>query len=320
MGCMYGTDASDFSTLPIDGAPLMYYFSGCLIFESHALFPNSVVFQAGDIVLSEPEVRQVTLPATGGRVIIASDGLWDAVTPKTAAHHVRGLPATKAARELGQVHLILGLSSLLLMSSLFLCSIFCTCGKYTKYSSITVNTLVVREHHPSGFVSETYAQFSQRTMHCSSMSQAIKVRPRRSVKTSTATFLSDLPDCALQAALKGKGLRDDITVLVIDLVPGDEDRLPAPLMKDGSGNLQASSSPSAPVNIYHPLEDGEAAQTVWRHMQWQAPRLLPLYNYGYIMLITFKGSQETNQQGASHTRRLLCFRSDCCHRRGEAGD
>ena len=54
-------------------------------------------------MLSEPEVRQVTLPASGGRVIIASDGLWDAVAPKTAAHHARGMPANKAARELVQV-------------------------------------------------------------------------------------------------------------------------------------------------------------------------------------------------------------------------
>ena len=54
-------------------------------------------------MLCEPEVRQVTLPASGGRVIIASDGLWDAIAPKTAAHHVRGMPATKASRELGQV-------------------------------------------------------------------------------------------------------------------------------------------------------------------------------------------------------------------------
>ena len=58
--------------------------------------------EAGKVVLSHPEVRQVTLPATGGRVIIASDGLWDAVAPKTAAHHVRGMPASKAATELVQ--------------------------------------------------------------------------------------------------------------------------------------------------------------------------------------------------------------------------
>ena len=51
-------------------------------------------------MLSEPEVRQVTLPSTGGRLIIASDGLWDAVHPKTAAHHVRGMPASKATSEL----------------------------------------------------------------------------------------------------------------------------------------------------------------------------------------------------------------------------
>ena len=64
---------------------------------------KSACGQAGDIVLTQPEVRRVTLPSTGGRIIIASDGLWDSATPKTAAHHVRGLPASKAARELGQV-------------------------------------------------------------------------------------------------------------------------------------------------------------------------------------------------------------------------
>ena len=42
----------------------------------------------------------MTLPHTGARVLLASDGLWDAVNPKTAAHHVRSLAATKAAKEL----------------------------------------------------------------------------------------------------------------------------------------------------------------------------------------------------------------------------
>jgi serine/threonine protein phosphatase PrpC len=42
----------------------------------------------------------VTLPHTGARILLASDGLWDAVAAKTAAHHVRSLPATKAAKEL----------------------------------------------------------------------------------------------------------------------------------------------------------------------------------------------------------------------------
>ena len=49
---------------------------------------------------AEPEVRQVTLPIGGGRLVLASDGLWDAVAPKTALHHVRGAPASKAAQEL----------------------------------------------------------------------------------------------------------------------------------------------------------------------------------------------------------------------------
>lgn len=60
----------------------------------------TVACQAGSVVLCEPEVRRVALPSKGARLIIASDGLWDAVNPKTAAHHVRGMQASKAANEL----------------------------------------------------------------------------------------------------------------------------------------------------------------------------------------------------------------------------
>ena len=42
----------------------------------------------------------MAIPLTGARVLLASDGLWDAVGAKTAVHHVRSLPATKAAAEL----------------------------------------------------------------------------------------------------------------------------------------------------------------------------------------------------------------------------
>ena len=49
---------------------------------------------------ARPHGAQVTLPHTGARILLASDGLWDAVNPKTAAHHVRKLAATKAAKEL----------------------------------------------------------------------------------------------------------------------------------------------------------------------------------------------------------------------------
>lgn len=56
------------------------------------------------MVLPEPEVRRVALPSKGARLIIASDGLWDAINPKTAAHHVRGMQAGKAAGELVGIH------------------------------------------------------------------------------------------------------------------------------------------------------------------------------------------------------------------------
>lgn len=50
--------------------------------------------------MAGPPALQMTLPTGGGRLVLASDGLWDLVKPHTAAHHVRGLPASKAASEL----------------------------------------------------------------------------------------------------------------------------------------------------------------------------------------------------------------------------
>lgn len=72
----------------------------------------------------------------------------------------------------------------------------------------------------------------------------------------------------LQAAVKGKGLKDDITVLVLDLVPDDDHKMPPRLTKDGSGQVQACNAPSSPVNVYHPLEDGQVGENAWRQMHW----------------------------------------------------
>jgi len=44
-------------------------------------------------VIAVPEVRHVTLPTTGGRIIIASDGVWDHMQPKSMIHQVSGVVA-----------------------------------------------------------------------------------------------------------------------------------------------------------------------------------------------------------------------------------
>jgi len=56
-------------------------------------------------VTPDPDVRAITLPAGGCRVILASDGLWDAATARASAQRARGLPASRAASEL--VHMAL---------------------------------------------------------------------------------------------------------------------------------------------------------------------------------------------------------------------
>eukprot|EP00252_Welwitschia_mirabilis_P019539 TRINITY_DN4545_c0_g1_i2.p1 TRINITY_DN4545_c0_g1~~TRINITY_DN4545_c0_g1_i2.p1 ORF type:complete len:433 (-),score=82.72 TRINITY_DN4545_c0_g1_i2:93-1391(-) len=53
----------------------------------------------GEFIVAVPHVKQVKLPSTGGRLIIASDGVWDSICSEQAATACRGLPAELAARQ-----------------------------------------------------------------------------------------------------------------------------------------------------------------------------------------------------------------------------
>ncbi|KAK6921708.1 PPM-type phosphatase-like domain [Dillenia turbinata] len=53
----------------------------------------------GEFIVPVPYVKQVKLSNAGGRLIIASDGIWDALSSENAAKSCRGLPAELAARQ-----------------------------------------------------------------------------------------------------------------------------------------------------------------------------------------------------------------------------
>lgn len=53
----------------------------------------------GEFIVPIPHVKQVKLSNAGGRMIIASDGIWDALSSEVAAKSCRGLPAELAARQ-----------------------------------------------------------------------------------------------------------------------------------------------------------------------------------------------------------------------------
>ncbi|XVF84769.1 hypothetical protein PTKIN_Ptkin17bG0065300 [Pterospermum kingtungense] len=53
----------------------------------------------GEFIVPIPYVKQVKLSNAGGRLIIASDGIWDALSSEMAAKSCRGLPAGLAARQ-----------------------------------------------------------------------------------------------------------------------------------------------------------------------------------------------------------------------------
>ncbi|XP_073045440.1 LOW QUALITY PROTEIN: probable protein phosphatase 2C 5 [Primulina eburnea] len=52
----------------------------------------------GEFIVPIPHVKQVKLSNAGGRLIIASDGIWDALLSDVAAQSCRGLPAELAAK------------------------------------------------------------------------------------------------------------------------------------------------------------------------------------------------------------------------------
>ncbi|CAI9779106.1 unnamed protein product [Fraxinus pennsylvanica] len=52
----------------------------------------------GEFIVPVPYVKQVKLSNGGGRLIIASDGIWDALSSEMAAESCRGLPAELASR------------------------------------------------------------------------------------------------------------------------------------------------------------------------------------------------------------------------------
>ncbi|GAV93113.1 PP2C domain-containing protein, partial [Cephalotus follicularis] len=53
----------------------------------------------GEFIVPIPYVKQVKLSNAGGRLIIASDGIWDAISSEMTAKYCRGLPAELAARQ-----------------------------------------------------------------------------------------------------------------------------------------------------------------------------------------------------------------------------
>lgn len=53
----------------------------------------------GEFIVPIPYVKQVKLSNAGGRLIIASDGIWDALSSELAAKSCRGLPAELAAMQ-----------------------------------------------------------------------------------------------------------------------------------------------------------------------------------------------------------------------------
>ncbi|KAL4355465.1 hypothetical protein GQ457_06G021360 [Hibiscus cannabinus] len=52
----------------------------------------------GEFIVPIPHVKQVKLSNAGGRLIIASDGIWDTLSSDVAAKSCRGLPADLAAK------------------------------------------------------------------------------------------------------------------------------------------------------------------------------------------------------------------------------
>lgn len=54
----------------------------------------------GEFIVPVPYVKQVKLSSSGGRLIISSDGVWDALSPEVAVDCCRGMPPDVAASQI----------------------------------------------------------------------------------------------------------------------------------------------------------------------------------------------------------------------------
>lgn len=54
-------------------------------------------------IVSRPHIRQVVVPESGGRLVLASDGLWDMLKPKKVMSMCKSLPVQKAPNKLVKV-------------------------------------------------------------------------------------------------------------------------------------------------------------------------------------------------------------------------
>ena len=82
----------------------------------------------------------------------------------------------------------------------------------------------------------------------------------------------------VQMALKNKGARDDITIVVLDVVPGADDRIPPMLRRHAQrGTAAAAASGGLPeaavVDIVDPLVPEAAARS--QSSLWFVPLCLP---------------------------------------------
>jgi serine/threonine protein phosphatase PrpC len=111
------------------------------------------------------------LSNAGGRLVIASDGVWDALRFQEALNYTRGLPAEAAANRIVKVKIYICIPCVLLIDI--------TCSIYD---------LVLRRH-------------------CSDV----------------------------QEAVTSKGLRDDTTCIVVDILPPE--KLSPPIKKHGKGGI-----------------------------------------------------------------------------------
>jgi hypothetical protein len=74
----------------------------------------------------------------------------------------------------------------------------------------------------------------------------------------TCLTADGMPSAQVQAALKSKGLRDDITVLVIDAMPDDSFRLP-PFLAKQNGGYAVTLEDVGSVDWHKPLDEAAAA-------------------------------------------------------------
>lgn len=229
--------------------------------------PDSRLPRAVRCATCRPQVCQVTLPLTGARMIIGSDGLWDAVHPKTA-----GAPPADAV-----------------------CRVCCCCYIWAGLAcAAPILCLRPCASHPAAHhtrempAAEAAHKLLALAIKADKLKDDVTGAPRPAAPAASAAPAAPAVPCGARAGRRQPVILADTcpnwwpllpppAVVIVDFLPSLHDRLPpgfaiqrAQLAAAGKKGAHAGAEVAHLAHVWHPLREAAEFTAAGAEREWRA--------------------------------------------------